>query len=128
MDLSFLPERKRLEKVENLIANTHDKTEYVTHIKSFIKVHRSISFNQSEWLKPYIEMNNELRQKATNDFEKDFFKLMHKSVFGNTMGNVRNYKDIKLVESDRRRSYLVSGTNVDTTSKNLLAIEIKKLR
>ena len=73
-------------------------------------------------------MNNELRQKATNDFENDFFKLMIKSVFGKTMGNVRNYKDIKLVESDRRRSYLVSGTNVDTTSKNLLAIEIKKLR
>ena len=62
MDLSFLPERKRLEKVENLIANTHDKTEYVAHIKSFIKVHRSISFNQSEWLKPYIEMNNELAE------------------------------------------------------------------
>ena len=45
------------------------------------KVYRAISFNQSEWQKPYIDMNNELRQKGTNDFDKDFFKLMNNSVF-----------------------------------------------
>ena len=27
------------------------------------KVHRAISFNQDEWLKPYIEINNKLRTK-----------------------------------------------------------------
>ena len=95
---SFLVEKKRLEKVERLIANTHDKIEYVAHVKSLKqvlnnclilkKVLRSISCNQSEWLKPYIDMNNELRQKATNDIEKDFFKLMNNSVFGKIMENV----------------------------------------
>ena len=95
-DLPFLPERKKVNKVEKLICNIEDKEKYVMHIKVLKqalnhglvlkKVHRVIQFNQKDWLKPYIDMNTELRKKAKNDFEKEFFKLMNNSVFGKTNG------------------------------------------
>ena len=76
-------------------------------------------------------MNTELRKKAQNEFEKNFFKLMNNSVFGKTMENVRNHRDIKLVTSDKRRKRLVSEPNYHshkTFSDHLMAIEIKKTR
>ena len=42
---------------------------------------QTIKINQKSWLKPYIDMNTELRKKAKNDFEKDIFKLTTNSVF-----------------------------------------------
>ena len=74
-------------------------------------------------------MNTDLRKKAKNNFEKDFFKLMNNSVFGKTVENVRKHRDIKLATTERRRNYLVSEPNYHTTkffTEHLLAIEMKK--
>ena len=76
-----------------------------------------------------MDMNIELRKDAKNEFEKDFFKLMNNSVFGKTMENIRNHRDIELETTDEKRNKLVSEPNYYTTkdfSENLLAIEIKK--
>ena len=77
-ELPFLTERVKIEKVEKLVANLHDKTEYVIHIRNFKQtlnhglflknVHRVVKFNQNAWLKPYIDMTTDLRKKTKNDF------------------------------------------------------------
>ena len=126
----------KLEKVERLVASLH---EYVIHIRNLNqglnhglilkKVHRVIKFNQKAWLKPYIDMNTKLRQNANNNFEKNSFRLMKYVVFGKTIENVRKYRNIKLVTTERRRNYLVSEPNYHATklfTENLLAIEMKK--
>ena len=90
-DLTFLPERKKVEKVEKLICSKEDKEKYVIHIRALKQalnhglklkqVHRVIQFKQEEWLKPYIDTNTELRTETKNKFEIDFFKLINNSVF-----------------------------------------------
>ena len=90
-----------------------------------------MQFNQEAWLKPYVDINTELRKQAKNDFEKDFFRFMNNSVFGKTMENVRKHRDIKLVTRDKRRNQLVSEPNYHKTkwlSENLLAVEMKKAK
>ena len=122
-DLPFLPSAK-INKCKKLVCNLYDKKKYVVHINSLKQalnhglklneIHRIIEFNQEAWLKPYIDMNTELRKVAKNDFEKDLFKLMNNSKFGKTMENIRNHRNIKLVTTDKKRSKLVSEPNYHT--------------
>ena len=121
-----------------LAANLHDKKEYVIHminlkqalnhglvLKKILKV---VKFNQKSWLNSYIDMNTDLIQKTRNDLEKYFLKLMNIAVFVETMGNVRNHRDIKLVITEVRRDYLVFEPNYHTAksfSENILALEMK---
>ena len=76
-------------------------------------------------------MNTELRKKASNDFEKDFFKLMNNAAFGKTMENVRKHRDIKLIKTGYKRNKLVSEPNYHTMnfiSENLSIIEMKNMK
>ena len=111
----------------------NDKKNYPVHVLALkqalnhgfklTKTHRVIEFRQEYWLKSYIDMNTELRKNAKNDFEKDFFKLMNNSVFGKTMENPRNHRDIRVVTTGKRRSMLSSEPNYRSTkyiAKDLL--------
>ena len=73
-DSPFLPESKKVNKVEKLICSVEDKEKHVMHIRVLKQalndglvlrqVHRVIQFNQKVWLKPYIDMNTKLRKEA----------------------------------------------------------------
>ena len=76
-------------------------------------------------------MNTNLRKEEKNDLEKDLFKLMNNAVFGKTLENARNYRDIILVTTDKRKNQLLSEPNYHTTkwfSENLLAIEMRNTK
>ena len=111
-DLPFMCERIEINRVEKLVPNLRDKKNYVIHIRALAqaftyrlildRIHRAIEFDQSAWMKPYIDFNTQLRTKAKNDFEKDFFKLMNNSVFGKMMENIRKHRNIKLVTTEEK--------------------------
>ena len=116
-DLQLLPERMKINNYNKLVCNLYDKKNYVVHIRALKqtlkyglklkKVHKTIALYHESWLKPYIDMNTELRKKAKNDFKKEFFKIMNNAVFGKTMENARKHRYIKLVKTDKRRNQLV---------------------
>ena len=96
----------KTEKFKKLVVNLHDKTKYATQIRNLKqalnnglvlkKVHKVIKLNQNTRLKPYTDMNIDLRKKANNVLEKCFFKLVNNAVFGKTMENVRKMEILNL--------------------------------
>jgi len=138
-DYLLAPERLMVNRVEKLIPNLRDKKNYVLHYRSLkqyldmglkIKtIHRGISFFEDAWLKPYINLNTQLRTKASNEFEKDFFKLMNISVFGKTMENIRNRVNVHLVnrqKSLKRYSAKQNFHHLTIFDENLVAVNMKK--
>ena len=139
-DLPFLPDRIKVNKVKKFVCNVTDKENYSIHIVvlkqalnhglKLIRVHSVISFRQEAWLKPYINVNTELRKNAKNEFEKDFYKLKINSIYSKTVQNDRKHRDIKLVTTEYKRNKLASEPNYQSTkciSKYLLVMEMKKI-
>ena len=97
-NLPFLQERMKVNKCKKLVYNLYDKKDYVDHVRSLKqalnhgleikKINRVLKFNQSAWLKSYIDMNTEKRKNAKNDFDKDIYKLMNNAVYGKITENV----------------------------------------
>ena len=139
-DLPYCPENVIDDKqLPKLFTTLYDKKKYVLHylnLKQALeaglkleKIHRVIKFDQSDWMKVYIEKNTKLRQEAKNDFEKDFFKLMNNSVFGRTMMNVRKHVDIKLISEGNKYTKYVSKPNFEKSTffdKNLAAVHMRR--
>ena len=139
-DYPLAPEKIKVNKVDKLILNLWNKKKYVINYENLkqylslglklVKIHSGIKFKESPWLKKYIDLNTNLRTKAKNEFEKDFFKLMNNSVFGKTMENIRNRVDIKLVTDKKKAEKLSAKPNFkhcNIFSKDLIAIHMKKI-
>ena len=109
----------------------HDKEECVINIRNIKQVLNRGLVLKKAWLKPYIDMNAELRKNAKNDLKKYFFMLKNNAVFEKKPWKIRENTDIKLAATEARRNDLVSEPGYHTTklfSENLLAIEMKKIK
>ena len=90
-----------------------------------------LQLKQKEWMRPYINLNTNLRTASKNDFEKDFFKLMNNSVFGTTMENIRNRVDIRLVNEEKQGEKLASRPTYEGKiifDKSLAAVHMKRVK
>ena len=97
--------------VKKSIPNLGNKTNYVLYYRNLqlylslgmklTKINRVLKFQQSDWMKKYIDFNTEKRMNAANDFEKDFFKLMINSVHGKTMENLRKRINVRLENNEK---------------------------
>jgi len=104
-------ESKHANKSKKLILDLYDKQKYMVHYRYLqtivrlgyvvTKVHRVMKFEQSQWLKEYIDKNTQYRsQKGLTKFFKDFFKLMNNSIYGKTNENVLGRTSIELIKDE----------------------------
>lgn len=139
-DLPFMPENKCVpgSKHKKLLTSLEHKKNYVCQYLNFNKpalsnglilqrMHKIISFSQSCWLKPYIDFNTLKRKEATNDFVKDFYKLLNNSLFGKSIENIRKRKNVELVNSQKRLDKFISKPNFQNSIilyEHLCAVEL----
>ena len=134
-------------KLPKLIPNLYDKKRYVVHYRTLkqainnglmvMRTHRILKFDQSKWLKKYIDFNTNLRNLSSTKFGKDLFKLIINAIFGKTMENVEKRKDIKLIthwENSRGKvgaRSLIAKPHFNSRSiftKDFVAIHMDKLK
>ncbi|XP_077262575.1 uncharacterized protein LOC143897644 [Temnothorax americanus] len=144
-DLPLCPTRDKPpgKRQEKLLATLYDKSRYVTHYRNLqqclrlglrlTRVRRVLQFTQSPWLRGYIELNTTFRTRASNEFERNMYKLMNNAVFGKTMENVRDHVDVRLVtrwEGRYGAEAMIARPNFHSRSvfsENLVAIELRRL-
>ena len=122
-----------------LVPDLLPKNNYVVHYRNLkyylskgwvlTKVHKILEFKQSAWMKPYIDFNTQKRKEATNEADKNLFKLLNNAVYGKTMENIR--KRMKITITKTLKEFLKYASrptfiNHIIFGKNLVAIHEKK--
>ena len=117
--------------INRLAPNLRPKKNYGVHYKNLQyylsqglvlkKVQRILEFKQSDWMKPYIDFNTQKRKEATNEADKNLFKLLSNAVYGKTMENIR--KRIKIRITTNQKDFLKYASRPTYIShKNLVKI------
>ena len=132
---------KNYTKSKKLICDWTDKKKYLIHyrmLKFYVrhgmvveKIHEIISFKQSKWLESYISFITQKRNKAKNDFEKDFCKLLVNAAFGKFLENVRNRLDLELIKKDNMKKIInqqskLTFNGIEKSFENYYSYTFKK--
>ena len=96
---------------KKLVTNLMDKNNYVIYYRNLQqslelgmklkKIHRILKFKQEDWMKPYIDFNTQKSKEATNDADKNLYKLLNNAVYGKTMENMRKRIKIRIVKNEK---------------------------
>ena len=126
---------------EKLVPTVLNKHRYIVHYRvlklylqlglKITKIHKVLKFKQADFLKSYIDFNTQKRARATNEWEKSFYKLMNNAVFGKTLENVRNRCDIRLVHNAEKLERLVAKSSYkrfEIFNEDLVAVELQKVK
>ena len=134
---------KNYTKSKKLICDWTDKKKYLIHyrmLKFYVrhgmiveKIHEIISFKQDKWLEKYISFKTQKRNKAKNDFEKDFFKLLVNAAFGEILENVRNRLELDLIKKDNIKNIInrqskLTFNGIQKSYENFYSYTFKKKR
>ena len=116
-DFPFLPENMIPPggKTSKLINHLGDRHRYIIAYEmmllareqgiQFPKIHRVLRYDQSYWLKPYIDLNTRLRMDSKNTFEQDYYKLLNNSVHGKFLEDVTKYVNFELFTTHNTSKY-----------------------
>ena len=128
-------------KVKKLLQTLYNKERYTLHyitLKLYVslglrvkKVHRCLKFSQSKWLSAYIDLNTDMRQRAANKFEENFFKLMSNCAYGKCCESKRNHQSISLVRTEEELWTNTEKFNVKTLkvfNNDLVAVTMRKYK
>ena len=126
--------------VTKLVPNLMNKNNYVIHYRNLQqclelgmklkKIHRILKFKQKDWMKPYIDFNTKKRKDATNEADKNHFKLLNNAVYGKTMENMRKRIKIRVVKNAKdfiKYTSRPTCVNWKVFENNLAAIHEKKI-
>ncbi|XP_039284341.1 uncharacterized protein LOC120351379 isoform X1 [Nilaparvata lugens] len=122
-----------------LLATLYNRKRYVLHYRNLklylslgmklTAVHRVIAFHQSYWLKPFIDLNAQLRKEAKNSFERTLFKFLSNSLFGKLMENNRKRIDFKLITCQKKLESLIAKPSCKrwiVFDKDIVAVQMCK--
>ena len=67
----------------------------------FVKIHRILSFKQSDWLRTYVDFNAEKIKQSSDEFNKNLYKLLNNCIYGKSIENIRKRVNIKLINGKK---------------------------
>ena len=133
---TFMDNAESWQSVPKLVPSLEPKRKYVVHYRALqlylqlglklTAIHRVLTFDQSAWLEPYIAFNTAQRTAAKSEFLKRLYKLMNNAIFGKTMENVRNRRQIEFATTEKRLKKLVARPTFKSKiiiSEELTALE-----